>query len=393
LILRLVATVIGPKLRRAASFPGFQDRDLVSGYPTAKIKGLMTARNFQIRKILFVRMSARGDIILATPLIRAVRAAFPQAELDWLLKERYKELLLHHPLLHRVIGFEPGRGLAGFIRLVRELRREKYDLVVDLQLNPRSVLVRYFGGARMQRRCYKFSLERRLLAYFGLNLLKNAPPVAERYFTALEDFGVKPDGQGPEIYPSSADAEKVRKLLVEAGFWEKPLLGLAPGASRVTKRWPSDFFADAAEKLSRELGAGVVILGGSDEKAVAGQVLSRLSALGVEPVLNFAGELSILQSAALLKHLKLLLANDTALMHLATAVSTPVVAVFGPTSREWGFFPYGPKAAVVEKAGLACRPCSLHGDATCPEKHFRCMLDITPDQVVGAALELLKKQK
>jgi len=353
----------------------------------------MAEKKFRIRRILFIRMSALGDIILTTPLIRAAKTAFPEAEIDFLLKKRYEELLWHHPLIHRAIGFDTSLGLAGLLRLIREIRKEDYDLVVDLQLNPRSVLVRYFSGAWMQRRCCKFSLERRILVRFGINLLKNAAPVAERYFTALEDFGVKPDGGGPEIYPSPADSEKAQQIVNDAGLSGKRLIGLAPGASKFTKIWPANSFAAAGEKLARELKAGIVILGGCEEKVGAGEVFNRLKRLGADPVLNLAGELSILQSAAVLRQLQFLISNDTALMHLATAVNTPVVAIFGPTTKEWGFFPYGPNAAVIEKSGLPCRPCSLHGDATCPEKHFRCMVEITPDQVVNAAMELLKKQK
>ena len=351
----------------------------------------MAREPYKIRKILMVRMSAIGDIILTTPLIRAAKSAFPEATIDFLTKQKYAELLEHHPLLRRAIGFDTDQGISGLLALIGELRKEHYDLVVDLQLNPRSILVRYLCGAHMQRRALKYSLERRLLKWFRINLLKKAPPVPERYFTALEDFNVRPNGYGPEIFPSAADEQKAEALLQKAGAAGQKLIGLAPGASRFTKIWPADRFAAAGEKLAKSLGAGIVILGGVEDSLISEQVVKKLKTNGTGPVLNLAGELSILQSTAVLKRLKLLLANDTALMHLATAVGTPVVAVFGPTTREFGFFPYSQKATVIQKAGMDCRPCSLHGDKSCPEQHFRCMLEIDPDQVAAAGSALLSE--
>jgi len=346
----------------------------------------------KIRRILVVRMSAIGDIILTTPLLRAVRAKFPQAQIDFLTKSKYRELLEHHPLVHEVVGFDTSLGFRGLLRLVAGLRKEKYDLVLDLHSNPRSILVRLFCGAKMRRRSRKYSLERRLLKWFGINLMKNAPPVAERYFTALKNFGVKPDGLCAEIFPSSADLEKAESILSAAGLAGKALVGLAPGASRFTKIWPAHYFSAAGAKLAQELKAGIVILGGAEDKAAAAEVESRLKAEFPGPVMNLAGALSLLESAAVVRSVTILLSNDTALMHLASAGDTPVVAIFGPTTREMGFFPYCKKAAVIEKQGLDCRPCSLHGTDQCPEKHFRCMLDIEPQEVVRAAQKFFKEK-
>lgn len=351
----------------------------------------MSKHPIKINRILFIRMSAIGDIILTTPLIRAAKARFPEAEVDFLTKQEHQELLAHHPLLHRVIGFDAGQGLAGLLGLAWELRKEHYDLVVDLHSNPRSILVRSFCGAKTKRRSRKYSLERRLLSWFGVNLLKNAVPVAERYFTALADFGISPNGDGPEIYLSKEDSQKAEKILAEAGLWGRRVIGLAPGASRFTKIWPAKNFAEAGYKLAKDLNAGVIILGGEEDREVSAQVFSGLKAAGVEKALNLAGKLSILESAAVIRSLELLVSNDSALMHLATAVQTPVVAIFGPTTKELGFFPYSQKAAVAQKEGLNCRPCSLHGDSACREKHFRCMTEISPETVVDAAEGLLKE--
>jgi len=345
----------------------------------------------KINRILLIRTSSFGDIILTTPLIRALKASFPSAQMDFFTKKQYQSLLEHHPSV-KVFGFDPEAGFFGLAKAIRELRAKKYDLVIDLQVNPRSILIRYFSGARMQRRYRKYSLERRLLKW-GINLLKSTPPVAERYFSALEDFGIKPNGKGPEIFFSEKELSQAKQILESAGLLGMPLIGLAPGASKFTKQWPAERFAKAGAALARELFAGAVILGGKEDAGVAEEVRSGLQAQGVEKVKNLAGELSLLASSAVISRLKLLISNDSALMHLATAVDTPVAAIFGATTRELGFFPYSRKARVLEINDLECRPCSLHGEKNCPEKHFRCMLEIEPEQVVEAAKNLLEQFK
>jgi len=340
------------------------------------------------QKILIIRMSALGDIILTTPLLRAVAEEFPEAEIDFLTKKQFAEVLKYHPRLSRVLGFEPEQGFFGLLKLIRKLRAEKYDLVIDLHINPRSILVRYLSGARLQRRYFKRSLERRLLKWFRLNFLKNSQPVAERYFTALEDFGIFPDGRSPEIYFSERESEKARRIIGERA--DQPLVGLAPGASRYTKRWPADRFAQLGEWLAQRLNAQIFILGGEQDVGVSNQVREMLTGKGIKSALDLTGELNILETSALINELDLIISNDTALMHIATAVDTPVLAIFGPTSRELGFFPYSPKAQVIE-LDLKCRPCSLHGDKKCPKGHFECMLGISPEMVFEKAQKMLSQ--
>ncbi len=341
---------------------------------------------FNIKRVLIIRTSSFGDIILTTPLIRALAQSLPGARIDYFTKQQYQSLLQYHPSV-KVIGFDPDSGLAGLIRAVRELKANRYDLVIDLQVNPRSIILRGFSGARMQRRYRKYSLKRRLLKR-GINLLREAPPVAERYFSALEDFGILPNGKGPEIFFPDQERNRADQILAGAGLAGMPLLGLAPGASRFTKQWPAERFAQTGAILAGKFSAGVVILGGKEDQGAAGKAAAGLQARGIVKVKNLAGSLSILESAAVLSRLNLLLSNDTALMHLATAVGTPVAAIFGSTSRELGFFPYSKKATVLEAEGLSCRPCSLHGEPECPEGHFQCMLLLDPEKAAEAGAKL-----
>ncbi len=345
---------------------------------------------FTLASVLLIRLSSIGDIILTTPLIRALGVRYPEAAIDFVTKQEFAELLGQHPRLRRVYAFDSRRGFSGLRELAREVRSQRYDLIVDLHVNPRSLYLLSFAGAHMTRRYRKHTLKRQMLKRFRINYLKDARPVLERYFTALEDFGVYHDGLGPDIYldaPSRERAEGILRDFIPQGGLR--LIGLAPGASHGTKRWPAARFAKAALRLAEASEAGVVLLGSRQDEPVAQEVKDKLGKARALPVLDLVGKLRLLETAAVIQGLDLVISNDTALMHMAGAVKTPVVAVFGPTSRELGFFPFGENARVVEKLDLECRPCSLHGDEFCPEGHFRCMKEISADQVATAANELL----
>jgi len=338
------------------------------------------------RQILMIRLGRLGDVVLATPLARALRQAFPQARLDWVIKQEFASLIQGHPLLRQVIPLDTSQGFAGLFRLAGELRRQRYDLVLDLHGVPRSYLLSGWSGALMRRRYRKRPIQRRLLTGLGLNLLRDAPSVAERYFTTVEDFGIAPDHGAPELWPGAEARQESERLLAP---WPRPRIGLAPGATRFTKRWPGPAFAETGSHLAERFSGSVVVVGGPEDRETAQEVLTRLPQ--PKPALDLTGRLSLPQAVAVIQDLDLLISNDTGLMHVATAVQTPLVAVFGPTTRELGFFPLGPAAAVVEHPDLSCRPCSVHGTDSCPRGHFRCMLEITPEQVSRPAERFLAK--
>ncbi len=334
--------------------------------------------------ILLIRLGRLGDVILVTPLLRALHQAFPAAEIDWVVKQEYAELLHGQPGLHRVIPLDTSRGAGRVFELLREIRPRRYDLVLDLHGNPRSYIISGLSGADQRRRARKWSLRRRLLTGLGINLLQNAPSVAWRYFTAVQDLGVAMDHAPPELRPGAEACRHLESLLAPL---PRPRIGLAPGASRFTKRWPAAAFAEAGAGLAQRFSGSLVLVGGGEDRGAAEEVRRRLPE-GV-PVLDLTGRLSLPQAVAAIQGLDLLLSNDTGLMHVATAVNTSVVAVFGPTTRELGFFPLGPAAVVVEHPDLRCRPCSLHGSAACPRGHFRCMLELSSDRVRSAAEKFL----
>jgi heptosyltransferase-2 len=192
----------------------------------------------------------------------------------------------------------------------------------------------------------------------------------------------------PQLYPSAEDARVVDSVLDNLGLnKENHIVTAAPGTIWNTKRWPADRFAAMCKQLSSECSA-VLLVGGKEDIALCEEIAGMSKA---KNVFNVAGKLSLLQSAELIKRSHVLISNDSAPMHLAVAVATPVVAIFGATIPEYGFAPRGAYDIVIETKGLKCRPCSIHGGKTCPIGTFECMMAITPELVVNKVLPFLRK--
>jgi len=349
------------------------------------------------QKILLIRLSAIGDILLATPLLRALRAQYPQAQLDFVVKSEYAEILRYHPALNTIYPVNTKNGWPELMALGRRLFEVDYDVVFDIHKNFRS---RYLvQAARPQRvlRHRKHILRRGLLVHAKINLLQNVPPIYQRYLDAAAPLQISPqplaDGRWLELFLNEQD-EREADLAILANHWQPgiPMIALVPGAGYFTKRWPAEFFGRLAVKLIRQR-YQVVVLGGSQDVALAKQIEQVVASTtgNRNPVINLAGELSLLGSASVVKRCRLLIANDSGLMHVAEAVGTPLVAIFGSTTRELGFFPHRQTSRVVENLGLSCRPCSHLGFQQCPRGHFRCMREITVEQIWNAAQEMLVK--
>lgn len=339
---------------------------------------------------LILRLSSIGDVVLATPLLRAMRRAFPAASIDFLVKTEYAALLRENPHLTRVIPF-PGGGILDLLRLRRSIRKRRYDLIVDIHDSIRSRILTL--GLPCVVRYRKRRLERFFLVRFKKDLYgaDGARGVAERYAEPLRSLGVVLDEEGPEIPVSAPTAARVADLLARAGFPAgATALGVCPSARHATKIWPADRFAAAAAGLAADRGWSVILFGSAAERSSTEKIaLAVRSAAPGLTVVNMAGALTLDETAAAMDRCGTVLSNDTGLMHIAAARRRPLVAVFGCTTRQLGFFPGGTASAVVEHTGLSCRPCTAIGRSSCPRGHFRCMNDIPVERVVLAARTLI----
>lgn len=349
---------------------------------------LMFGMMSEIRKILIIRLSSIGDILLTTPLIRALRKKYPQAAIDFAVKERYVDLLKTNPHVSNVITFDHKAGIKELRTLKKHIKKERYDLLVDIHKNFRSVYLRTGAGAGSVVKYRKDYVKRFLLVLFGINRFTTVIPIYKRYFRAVELLGITPDNAGTELHIPKVTFKQAHLVLVENGLRNnQPLIVLCPGAGFATKRWHAEGFAAVGDYFARNHGAMVIILGSQYDEAVCEAVQKCMMEMSV----NFAGKFSLLETAAVIKHSTLVVTNDTGLMHIAQTQKKPVVAVFGCTSRELGYFPFPENSFVVEK-NLKCRPCTHNGKNKCPEKHFRCMLDITSEEVIETAEQLFNSE-
>lgn len=351
-------------------------------------------REARPRRILVVRLTALGDVLLATPAVRALRAAQPQARIEWLTHAAYAPLLEGLPFVDEVLRYDPrrDRGARGSLALWRAVRRRRYGAVIDLQHKPRTSLLSGVSGARLQVAARRRTLGGLVAAGLGRDRPLRGPHQTLRYLhamAALLDGPLPADAAeaGPlEVAlsaPGRAAAEaEVDKLL---GGPRAPLVALAPGAAHATKRWSPARFAEVGRALAAE-GRELVLVGGPADAAELDELRAGLGAL---PAID-ARWLDLPALAVLLSRCQLAVSNDSGPVHLAQAVGVPVVDLFGPTSPErWG--PRGPSARALSLE-LACSPCTNHGGAHCPLGHHDCLGTLRADAVLAAARELLQRR-
>lgn len=340
-------------------------------------------------KALILRLSSIGDIVLASPLLRVLRARFPKAQIDFVTKTEFQDLVRSNQNLNFTYGYDPRTGFAGLRDLRARLAAERYDLIVDIHNSLRSRFLRSIRGVAHTVVVDKRVLERTALVKFKKNLYREVVPVADRYIEPLAPWGILNDGEGPELhipdevlFGVNGRMSRLQLHRFEAAF------GLCPGARHFTKRWPEERFAEVGIRLIRERDAAILLFGGDGDRAVTAKVAMAIgAATGPDRVFDLAGQLTLLESAAALEYVDAVVTNDSGFMHIASARHKPLVAVFGSTVREFGFFPVHSGATVLEVDGLPCRPCSHIGKASCPEGHLRCLLNTTADQVTRAVLD------
>jgi heptosyltransferase-2 len=328
--------------------------------------------------ILVIRYSALGDMVLATSVLEPLRALFPRARIEWVTTAAYAPLLEGLPGLAAVHRLDRS-GVMGALALGRALRG-RFDVAVDLQNKLKSRLVARAAARRV------VAFRRRTPARALLALLGHDPPMRGPHATALYAEALRPLGvRGPgrtQVHLSAAARERAASALAGA---PRPRVAVAPGASSATKRWPAERFAEAARSLAAE-GASIVLAGGPSDRA---EIDAFRAALGGAVAADLT-DLAVDALAAALAGVDLLLSCDSGPAHLAAAVGTPVVAVFGPTSPDrWGPPPPGQAVALP----IACAPCSNHGSARCPEGHHRCMLDLGAEVVVAAARKAMARPR
>lgn len=327
---------------------------------------------FPYQKILVVRLSSLGDVLLTTPLIRSLKNKNPKAEIHFLVREEYKDALINNPNISNLITLKRDEAES---QIQAELSQNKYDLVIDLQNNLRSrSLISGLSCPKVQFN--KLTLQKFLLVKFKINKLKAAPLIPIRYASALKNF--KLDDGGLDLFTKNKPSDKLNGLT--------NLIGFCPGSRHYTKMWPKEFYIELGEKLT-ENDFNIVLFGGKADRQICEEISFNLS-----KCINLCSDNNLLQTAADIKLCMAIVCNDSGLMHTACAVQVPVVAIFGSTVKEFGFIPYNSKNLILENKSLTCRPCSHIGKSSCPKGHFKCMKEITPQLVYNSLVQFLNHQ-
>ncbi len=347
-------------------------------------------------KTLVIRFSSVGDIVLSSPLVRALRQRRPQSQVDFLVKEAYADLVRHSPHLTNILSFPNHGGIKDLLKLRRELRRRGYDAILDIHGSLRSRILTF--GLRGVQRINKRVIARTILVRFKrdiYSLFGGAPGIAERYLETLPATGTGADGIELELHLPPTSLEKAQVVLAASGIAQNAgAIGICPSARHFTKIWPEERFASVAASLARRWAVPVILFGAREDRERCSRIALMIAqaAPGVITA-DVSGVCTLLESAALMDCCSVIVTNDSGLMHIAAARKKPVVAIFGSTVRQFGFFPVGTRHRVVEHPKLSCRPCSHIGRPTCPRGHFRCMLDLSPERVLESVTELVGRDQ
>jgi len=341
-------------------------------------------------KILVFQTAFIGDVVLTLPLVQVLHEHFPEAHIDFVAVPTGASVLAHHPAIHEVVTYDKkgkDSGLSGILSLARTLRRRAYDLALVLHRSLRSATVVWWS--RIPRRI-GFTTSAGWFLFTDVLPYRKQDHEVFRDLTLLSVLGIKPPAHVlPTLYPGIEDQELVDSIIAEyraqLSSSDGHLIAIAPGSVWNTKRWLKDHFIVLIRLLVNE-GFGIVLLGSKDDEELCVEI--QRAGTG-SPVANVAGKLTLLQSAEVIRRCSLLVSNDSAPMHLAVSVRTPVVAIYGPTVPRFGFSPLGAHDRIVEQEGLSCRPCSSHGGQTCPIKTFECMKLIGPQLVHAKVKEVL----
>ncbi len=323
-------------------------------------------------KYLIIRFSSIGDIVLTTPVIRCLKQQVDGAEIHFLTKRNYKDVLACNPYIDKLHLLD--HSLSNLILVLKE---EKFDYIIDLHHNLRSAIVKARLGA-ISFSFNKINVPKWLMVNLKINRLPHKH-IVDRYFDTLALFDVRNDQKGLDFFYAPEDEVKFNELpeALRNGY-----VAFIIGAKHATKKLPLEKIA----RIIRKSALPYAIIGGREDEQDGAKICAEAEALCV----NLAGKLSIGQSAAFVNRARVVITHDTGMMHIAAAFHKKIISIWGNTIPGFGMTPYkaNNESIIAEVKGLNCRPCSKIGYASCPKKHFKCMNDIDEDEIIRITKKL-----
>ena len=333
-----------------------------------------------MHNLLIIKLRYIGDVLLATPTLRALKAARPDVRITMMVNRGTEGVLSGNPDIDEILVLDKG-SVAAQWRLIVELRRRRFDTVLDLTDGDRSAFLSWISGASV-RIGFNDEHRRRGICYSAV-----VPPQPglrhriDRDLAALKPLGIHARETPPSLWLTGEDDTAADQLLNRLGLSrDQPIMIVQPGARYWFKAWPAERFAELADRLANDYGFQVLIGGSREEEALA----QRIQATARTSPVSIAGLTTLKQFASIAKRAALFVGNDSGAMHIAAAVGTPMVALFGPSNPdEWG--PHGGRMMILYK-GLDCRAC-FH--PTCERGELNCMQQLSVEAVYAASSQLL----
>jgi len=336
-----------------------------------------------LRKILIIQTAFIGDVILATALIEKLRYYYPETKLHFLLRKGNESLLVDHPHLERLIVFNKKKSkYKNLVKIIREVRKEKYDLAINIQRFFTTGLITTLSGARytigFNKNPLSFMFSKKIRHSIDPSIGKHEIDRNQELIAHITDL----NASKPKLYPTSDHLNKVEP------YKNSPYICIAPASVWYTKQWPKEKWISFIDQIPIDL--YVWLIGSKEDGVLCDQIISKANNKKVK---SLAGSLNLLESAALLKDAVMNFVNDSAPMHLASAVNAPLCIIYCSTVPGFGFGPLSDISEVIQiEDELYCRPCGLHGHQSCPEGHFKCALDISEIKIREVILKYLNVQ-
>lgn len=324
-----------------------------------------------ISKVLIIQTAFIGDAILSTTVFKGIKKVLPNASLDVLAIPQTSNLFYNNPNIENVYEFNKRKfynRVTSFFKILSLIKKNKYDLAISIQSSFTSSVLMKFGGVK-----FRIGYPRQKLLTHTIKLKKGLH-IRKRVLRLLEPICNKTilDDE-TELFWSIDESNRISKIAeLESS---KLKIAIAPGSAQFTKQWPKEYFGRLIKKLE-ENNFNVFLIGGKEDRYLCDEIVAKHDLSAV----NLSGDLTLLDSAALINKVDLVISNDSAPLHIANAVKTDVFAIFGPTVKRFGFYPYRENDKILE-VELDCRPCGKHGGDKCPLEHFKCMVELTPEIV------------
>ncbi len=328
-------------------------------------------------KFLIIRLSSIGDIVLTSPVITAIHQKFPYAEIHFLTKKVFSDVLIHHPKITKIWTYEKNH----LQNITHELKKQNFDFIIDLHNNLRSKWISF----QLQKKTFTFNKEnwkKWKMVYLKSKI--SVSHVVERYLDTLKNLEIVIKEPLKLEYYAGEKSEKEAIQILNTHSLNKPFLAVVLGATHFTKKWLKEYFVEFIQLIDKP----VVLMGGKSELEESLWIENQIN--DKSKLLNLCSKTSINVSASIIKKSEWVITHDTGFMHIACAFQKKMIVLWGNTCPEIGFYPYQNPFAKNISLDLPCKPCSKLGLKKCPKGHFDCIKKITPQMVLAKFLEFEK---